>query len=135
MCGPNDQCPPGLSCHGGVCRTGNPGNDASATFPVTVTLGAPSGSWTVPLTERDSLQAALTRVYQSGAIGWTRYHVPRHELAVAGEDFAANPGIPQVRQDLRHVWSGRVHEGEIAGEDQVVFVGLRECTALAGVHL
>ena len=47
---------------------------------VTVTLGAPSGSWTVPLTERDSLQAALTRVYNSGSTGWTRYHVPRQEL-------------------------------------------------------
>lgn len=49
---------------------------------VTITLGAPTGSWTVPLTERDSLQAALTRVYQSGSPGWTRYHVPRHELLV-----------------------------------------------------
>lgn len=47
---------------------------------VTVTLGAPSGSWTVPLTERVALEAALTRVHQSGSAGWTRYHVPRQEL-------------------------------------------------------
>src|SRR5262249_31175417 len=39
MCGPNDECPPGLECFGGVCRTENPGIDAANTFPLSITLG------------------------------------------------------------------------------------------------
>src|SRR5206468_4760887 len=58
-----------------------------------------SGSWTVPLTERDSLQAALTRVYQSGAIGWTRYHVPRHELV--SQLVAVARGVDQSHKKER----------------------------------
>jgi hypothetical protein len=39
MCGPNNECPPGLECFGGVCRADDPGPDASTGFPLTITLG------------------------------------------------------------------------------------------------
>ena len=35
-CGPTDECPPGLSCMDGVCRSGNGGGTE---FPLTITLG------------------------------------------------------------------------------------------------
>jgi uncharacterized repeat protein (TIGR02543 family) len=39
QCGPSDECPPGLSCFAGLCRTGDPGVDAAVGFPLTITLG------------------------------------------------------------------------------------------------
>jgi hypothetical protein len=38
-CGTSEECPPGLACFGGLCRTGNPGIDAPTGFPLTITLG------------------------------------------------------------------------------------------------
>jgi len=47
-CGPNDMCPPGLTCIGGLCRTHDPGNvDAPSNgFAVTITAGG-NGTGTV----------------------------------------------------------------------------------------
>ena len=46
-CGPNDLCPPGTTCIGGLCRTHDPGADASSNgFAVTITAGG-NGTGTV----------------------------------------------------------------------------------------
>ncbi|MBL0213026.1 MAG: hypothetical protein IPQ07_04020 [Myxococcales bacterium] len=38
-CGPGDQCPPGLDCVAGVCRSGSGSGDGGSTFPLTVSSG------------------------------------------------------------------------------------------------
>ncbi len=43
-------------------------------------ISAPTGTWTVPLADRDSLTGALVRVHQGGHGGWLQYSIPRHEL-------------------------------------------------------
>lgn len=47
---------------------------------VEVLIGAPTGSWAVPLGDRAALNAALLRAFQGKHGGWVRYSIPRHQL-------------------------------------------------------
>jgi hypothetical protein len=47
---------------------------------VEVNLQAASGTWKVPLADRDALHAALLRAYQGGSGGWITYDVPRQHI-------------------------------------------------------